>query len=142
MKTHLLHRDQDFNWTRPLPANADALNQDLELSTLFAAMSAGDAYLLKMVPQVVLHSMQDPQAILYRQWVVSDCLTHPTVVQELYDVAGETLAGQRKWTGSTSPTHLPRSCPATSKCWNTWRSPSSGFASSPRSRPDSFSPRA
>lgn len=96
MKTHLLHRDQDFNWTGPLPANAEALIQDLELSTLFAAMSAGDAYLLEIVPKVVLHSTADPQAILYRQWVLSDCLTHPTVVQELYGLAGETLAGAKK----------------------------------------------
>lgn len=96
MKTHLLHRDQDFNWTGPLPANADTLIQDLELTTLFAAMSAGDAYLLEIVPKVVLHSTADPQAILYRQWVVSDCLTHPTVVQELYGLAGETLAGAKK----------------------------------------------
>ena len=42
MKAFLMFRDRDFDLNQPLPPNADALVQDLELETLFGAMAAGD----------------------------------------------------------------------------------------------------
>ena len=96
MKTHLLYQDGDFNWGEPLPAPAGALVQDLELPTMFAAMAGGDPYLLEIIPKVVLHSLEDAEAIRYRQWVVSDCLDQPAIIQKLYGVAGETLVGAKK----------------------------------------------
>jgi hypothetical protein len=42
MKAFLMFRDRDFDLKQPLPPNADALVQDLELETLFGAMAAGD----------------------------------------------------------------------------------------------------
>ena len=43
MKAFLMHRDRDFDLAGQLPANADALEQDLELSVLFSGM-AGMAF--------------------------------------------------------------------------------------------------
>ena len=40
MKAFLMFRDRDFDLKQPLPSNADALVQDLELETLFGAMAA------------------------------------------------------------------------------------------------------
>ena len=41
MKAFLLYKDQDFDLQRKLPSNELALTQDLELETLFNAMSRG-----------------------------------------------------------------------------------------------------
>ena len=41
MKVFLMQRERDFDAQQPLPPQADALTQDLELSTLFNAMAGG-----------------------------------------------------------------------------------------------------
>ena len=65
------------------PAGSDAvLAQDLELETLWAAMAAGDEFLLETAKRVVLSGLTDPDAIAYRQQVLSDCpvpYTHLTL---------------------------------------------------------------
>jgi hypothetical protein len=45
MKAFLMFRDRDFDLKQPLPPNADALVQDLELETLFGAMAASDSFI-------------------------------------------------------------------------------------------------
>lgn len=101
MKAFLMHKNQDFDLQRELPPNEDALIQDLELNTLFEAMAAGDEFLFDVAKRAVLASMRDPQEILYRQLVLSDCLEHPSVVRELYAIAVEAIEGERKayWGG-------------------------------------------
>ena len=100
MKAFLLHRDRDFEWDRELPSNEDALTQDLELNMLFSAMAAGDSLLREVARCVVLISLSDPEAIVYRQEILTDCLKNPTVARELYDVAGEALAAEKSvWGG-------------------------------------------
>jgi hypothetical protein len=103
MKVFLMHRDRDVDLEPPLPANEDALTQDLELTTLFEAMAAGDPFLLEVARQTVLASLGDPGAIAYRQQVLADCLEHPDVVRELYGIAVEAIKGERKasWLGLT-----------------------------------------
>jgi hypothetical protein len=49
MKVHLMHRDRDFDLERKLPPTAQALTQDLELTTLFKAMARGDDLLFKVI---------------------------------------------------------------------------------------------
>jgi hypothetical protein len=48
MKAFLLYKDLDFNIQGSLPANEQALTQDLELDTLFSAMSLGDKFLYEV----------------------------------------------------------------------------------------------
>jgi len=94
MKACLLHRDRDLDLEQPLPANAEALAHDLELSTLFDVMAAGDGYLHEIVERVVITSLDDPEAIRYRQAILRDCLARPAVVRDLYALALE--AGESK----------------------------------------------
>lgn len=96
MKAYLLYRDRDVDLERPPPANANGLEQDLELTTLFDAMARGDAYLRELVEKVFLTSLTDPEAIGYRLAVLGDCLEHPEVVRELYALAVEALDSKRK----------------------------------------------
>jgi len=96
MKAFLMHPVQDFDLQRELPPHQAALTQDLELSTLFDAMAGGDQFLYEVAERAVLSSLQDPEAICYRQQVLTDCLQQPAVVRELYGIAVEVIQRERK----------------------------------------------
>jgi len=91
-----MYRDRDFDVSRPLPANSEALIQDLELNTLFRAMADDDKFLLEVARQAVLSSLVDAPSIMYRQQVLKDCLEHPSVIRELYDVAVEAIRNEKE----------------------------------------------
>jgi hypothetical protein len=96
MKALLMHPVQDFDLQRELPPHQAALIQDLELGTLFDAMAGGDQFLYEVAERAVLSSLQDPEAICYRQQVLTDCLQQPAVVRELYGIAVEAIQRERK----------------------------------------------
>ncbi|HPA34340.1 MAG TPA: hypothetical protein PLV24_12275 [Anaerolineaceae bacterium] len=100
MKAFLMFKDQDFQLQQPLPANEKALIQDLELNTLFQAMSLGDPFLLSVAKQAVLSSLVDPDAIRYRQDILRDCLKNPAVVREIYQIPIDAMENKRRqWMG-------------------------------------------
>jgi hypothetical protein len=94
-----LHRDRE-RAKKPaeaqLPGLDGELAQDLELDTLWNAMADGDEFLLETAKRAVLSSLHDPDAIVYRQRVLADCLEQPTIVRQLYDLAMEALENERK----------------------------------------------
>jgi hypothetical protein len=96
MNVFLLARDQDFTGEQALPAHADALVQDLELDTVFQAMAQGDDVIRQVVPHIVLGSLMDVDTIRYRQAVLEDCLRHPEIVRQIYELAGSTLQAEKK----------------------------------------------
>jgi len=96
MKAHLMFRDGDLDLERPLPPNAESLEQDLELNTLFDTMARGDAYLRELAEKALLSGLTDPEAILYRQQIVADCLAQPVIVRELYDIAVEGVESKKQ----------------------------------------------
>ena len=96
MKAYLLHRDRDIDLEQPLPAHAEALEQDLELPTLFGAMARDDPYLRDLVERVLLSSLGDPDAIRYRQEILADCLEQAPIVRELYSLAVEGVESKQK----------------------------------------------
>jgi hypothetical protein len=78
------------------PTGNDAvLTQDLELETLWTAMANGDEFLFETAKRAVLSSLTDPDAIVYRQQVLADCLEHPEIVRQLYDLAVQALDNER-----------------------------------------------
>jgi DNA mismatch repair ATPase MutS len=95
MKAFLMHADRDFEFEREPPANEGALIQDLELDTLLSTMAAGDRFMFDVSRRALLLSLPDPDAIAYRQQVMTDCLEQPAVVRELYALAGEALSAQK-----------------------------------------------
>jgi hypothetical protein len=109
MKACLLFRDRDFDVESELPHNAAALTQDLGLATLLEAMAAGDEYLLDVCERVVLSSLDDPDAVVYRQEILRDCLEQPDVVTEIYAIVVRSLKQARSesiWRGRTPETRL------------------------------------
>ena len=63
-------------------------------------MASGDRFLFEIARQALLLSLPDPDAIAYRQQVLTDCLAQPDVVRELYELAGEALKAQRSVWGT------------------------------------------
>lgn len=96
MKPHLLFRDRDFEATTKVVGNAEALTQDLELDTLFAAMAGEDAFVLDVVRKVMLNPLTDVAAIRYRQDVLGDCLAHAALFREILELAKDTLTIERR----------------------------------------------
>ncbi len=102
MKAYLMFPDRDFDPKKPLPPQAPLLVKDLELEVLFAAMAAGDPFLLDIVSPGVLIGLDTPEGIRYRQDVMRDCIEHGRIVRELYALAVEALERERKvWGWST-----------------------------------------
>jgi hypothetical protein len=96
MKAFLMHPNEDFDLRRELPPHQEALTRDLELETLCTAMAGGDQFLYEVAKRAVLSSLKAPEAILYRQHVLADCLQQPAVVRELYGIAVEAIQRERK----------------------------------------------
>jgi MutS domain V len=95
------------------PRKYDGLIQDLELETLWNAMAGGDEFLYETAKRAVLSGLEDPAEIRYRQAVLADCLAHPELVHQLYEVAIEALASERTvgsfWHGAKPDWILNRS---------------------------------
>jgi hypothetical protein len=113
MKAHLMYPDRDVDFERPLPANADDLERDLELATLLDAMAAHNSYIRERA-QMALHDLlTDPNAVLFRQAVLADCIKQPAVVRQLYNLAVEGVETKRKahffWFRDTSDALLQKS---------------------------------
>jgi hypothetical protein len=100
MKAFLMHAKSDFDLAAQLPAQEQALVQDLELETLLRTMAAGDELIFDVAKRALLLSLRDPEPIAYRQQVLTECLDHPEVVRELYELAGEALKAERSIWGS------------------------------------------
>jgi len=96
MKAFLMHRDRDFDLEQPLPPNAEALEQDLELGTILDAMARGDDFLREVARRTLLTGLADADAIRYRQDVLADCLEHPALARRLYEVAIEGILTKRQ----------------------------------------------
>jgi hypothetical protein len=91
-----MYRDRDIDPVEKLPANAAALTQDLELDTLFGAMAAGDNFLLEVAKKTVLTRLDEPEAILYRQNILADCLERSANIREMYAIAVEAIEREKK----------------------------------------------
>jgi hypothetical protein len=101
MKAFLMERDRAFvldgKGAAKLPPNADLLVQDLELELLLQAMAQGDEFVLQVARHAILAGTRNDMAtILYRQEVLKDCLAHQGIVKELYAIAVEAIARERK----------------------------------------------
>ncbi len=96
MKALLMYEDRDFDPEAKLPPNASDLVQDLELETLFRAMAAGDEFLYGIGRKAILECLQEPRQILYRQFILTDCMEQPDIVRQIYTVAVEAIEREKK----------------------------------------------
>ena len=69
---------------------------DLGLDTVFEAMARGDEFLHGIAKTTMLASLDDAGQILYRQDILRDCVMHPDVVRQIYDLAVEAIHREHK----------------------------------------------
>lgn len=99
--TYGYRRDADRQ--SQLPPHERALIQDLELDTLLRAMAREDKFLFEVARKTLLSGLRtDIDTILYRQEILKDCLQHPAVVMELYNLTAEVIETTRKHTWGLS----------------------------------------
>jgi DNA mismatch repair ATPase MutS len=97
MKAFLMYKGQDFDLERKPPWNAEALTQDLELTTLFNAMARGDQLLFDVAKSALLSSgYTDISTVLYRQNILKDCLKNCVVIRGIYSLAFRALECSKK----------------------------------------------
>jgi len=100
MNVFLMYRERDLDPKPKLPANEAALMQDLELNALFEAMAQEDKFLFGVAKQAVLSSLDNPDAIRYRQEILKDCLKNPAIVRQIYQIPLQSIQNKQKhWMG-------------------------------------------
>ena len=96
MKALLMYPDRDFDASRQLPPQEPELGADLELNTLLTAMAGGDKFLYAVARQGLHTGLTSPAEITYRQHVLADCVAHPDVTRDLYDLAVAGVSAERQ----------------------------------------------
>ncbi|MGX1808466.1 MutS-related protein [Nocardia sp. NPDC055321] len=86
MRVNLLHPE---GHAPSIAILGDRVRDDLGMESLHTAMAAGDPIILEAVRAIVPAALTDPDAIRYRQAVLTDCLAHPEIIRELYAIALE-----------------------------------------------------
>ncbi|MCC3372495.1 hypothetical protein [Cohnella sp. REN36] len=85
MKPYLLYECREFV---PLQPAADlAFMEDLQVEPLLEAMSRGDRFVLETARKLVPRLEIEPSDILYRQQMAADCIRHPALIEEIYEIA-------------------------------------------------------
>ena len=79
--------------TDPFPH--ETLEQDLGLEVVWRSMAAGDPFIYEVSRRCALTGLNDPEAIVYRQRVLEDCIANTDVALELYGLALEALDNER-----------------------------------------------
>jgi len=92
--------DHDFEVARQDRPYEEDLIQDLDLTTLWNAMARGNAVVWASCRTALLASLQSVEDIHYRQSVFLDCLRHPAVIEELYELSVQAIEVKKKsWRG-------------------------------------------
>ncbi len=95
--------DRDMHLLARLPSGTGALIQDLELNRVLNVMAAGDRYLFEVARAALFAGLDDPDAIRYRQAVLTDCLRQPDVMRSIYLIAVDAIEQARKVWGGFGP---------------------------------------
>ncbi|HUB69942.1 MAG TPA: hypothetical protein VL984_05930 [Acidimicrobiales bacterium] len=109
MRILLMHPEEDFHVEREPPPGSVDLVEDLGLGLLFQAMAGQDQLVLAVAKAAVLCPLAEPEEIVWRQQVLTDCIANPGFAKELYVLATETLDNHRRrsfWGTSASPESL------------------------------------
>ena len=102
MKPFLLSERYDDSLHRKI-SNEDELIGDLNLEIIFKAMARDDVFLYSTVKSVVLDSLTDPGALIYRQNVLKDCLNNKSVIKKIYNIATTSLEEAAYYRQYTKP---------------------------------------
>ncbi len=95
MNPFLMYKDKDFDLNKELCSNADILIDDLELDTLFEAISSGDEYIKNVAKVAMLTNLKNIEEIKYRQEVLKDTINNFEVINEIYQLNNEAIEKEK-----------------------------------------------
>lgn len=81
-----MHPAQDFTLHEGSIFAEASLIQDLELNTIFTAMALEDKFLFNVVKKTIVAEPVSKEIILYRQGILQDCVAHPQVIRDIYQL--------------------------------------------------------
>jgi DNA mismatch repair ATPase MutS len=97
MKAFLMHKEKDFELHENLSSSEQDLLQDFELETLLTGIACGDEFLFVIAKWAFMTAIHnDLETILYRQAILKDCLKNASIVKEIYDIALDAIAKEKK----------------------------------------------
>ena len=91
-----MHVARDLDLERELPPGREETTADLELDTLLDAMAVGDGLVREICRRELLLGLHDLADVAHRQRALGDCRANPSVVRDLYALAGEALVDERR----------------------------------------------
>ncbi len=109
MIVRLLFRDRDLQKETALPCCHEDLIEDLGLNTLLDTMAKGDEFTHEICRRVLLDSLIDRDAMIYRQDALKDCIKRRKSIEKLYSIASEALQKEKSiffWTMNRSPSSI------------------------------------
>lgn len=102
MRPHLLFPDRDLDApAQKTPASLADLVADLEVPTVLRAMAGKDALTYAVCAQVLTATDTTPQIVRHRQAVLADAIAHAGEFADLYVIATEAIADEKKIYRST-----------------------------------------
>lgn len=105
MKSYLMFKGQDFDPEQALPEQHEDLIKDLALEVLLKAMADDDDFIYEISKITLLNSLDDAEAIRFRQDVLKDCLKNPQIVRKIYRISQQSKETKhRRWLGILSRT--------------------------------------
>lgn len=96
---------RDFQVARAERPGEQDLIRDLDLETIWAAMALGDDVVYQSSRSATLSGLTTVEEIRYRQSVLADCLQQPQPIRDIYALAVDAVAQERKLFSSRSFTH-------------------------------------
>lgn len=110
MKVLLMYPDRDFDPNRSAACFGSEVVQDLGLETVLSAMARDDRFIHSVAKGAFLTAFEnDAATITHRQDVLADCLANVATIRELYALAVEVKALERKqhfWMSRDYPSSL------------------------------------
>lgn len=84
--SYLLYRDSSTDGKKTYFSRMDII-KDLNLDIIFRTMAREDFLILEKVKKVMLIPLHTPEEIVYRQEILQDFYSHPTLMEGMYDLA-------------------------------------------------------
>lgn len=97
MKVNLIYKDKDFDKDIQPSKESEIILKDLGLDVILDVMANGDELIYDISRKVIFTNLIDIEAITYRQMILEDCINHPSVIREMYNIAIEAIVKKRRW---------------------------------------------
>ncbi|WP_373483238.1 DNA mismatch repair protein MutS [Acetobacterium sp.] len=97
MNVYLMHQDRNFSINETITQDQKTLTRDLGIEGILEVMANQDPIIYDICNQALFLSLNDPDAILYRQAILKDCIKNPKIIRTMYELVTELLVKKKEW---------------------------------------------